>query len=165
VNPQMEDFDTTVSPPHSPYSISQLRAHALTLPRIVFPPMKRDGHVVLDVCTSFGNIERWTVPRSYGKVAYRDARKARWGDLWTLGAKTKVKRNLALGVPSASSKTPSPQSMDEVGNVVGDLGLGVPRKKKNPGLRERERRQARRESQKSVERVKRSYISTFESIY
>ncbi|WPH01641.1 Hypothetical protein R9X50_00449100 [Acrodontium crateriforme] len=66
--------------------------HSLTLPRLVLPPIKRRGHVIFDVCTSAGTLERWTVPRSFGKQAFRDARKAAWGDLWALGAKTRIAR-------------------------------------------------------------------------
>ncbi|KAJ5137444.1 hypothetical protein N7526_003677 [Penicillium atrosanguineum] len=69
----------------------------LALPRAVYPPMKRRGHVIFDLCTPAGKIERWTVPRSYSRQAYRDARKSHWGDLWALGAKTRVPRNLNLG--------------------------------------------------------------------
>ncbi len=71
--------------------------HTLSLPRIVLPPLKRDKHVTMDLCTPAGKIERWTIPRSFSKQAYRDARKSRWGDLWALGAKTKVPRNLRPG--------------------------------------------------------------------
>ncbi|OAP54374.1 hypothetical protein AYL99_11475 [Fonsecaea erecta] len=67
------------------------------LPRLVFQPMKRRGHVLLDVCTPSGKIERWTVPKSFSKQAYRDARKSQWGDLWALGAKTRIPRTLRLG--------------------------------------------------------------------
>ena len=69
------------------------------MPRLIYPPLKRRGHVTLDVCTPAGKIERWTVPKSYSKQAYRDARKSNWGDLWALGAKTRVARNLRLGGP------------------------------------------------------------------
>lgn len=69
----------------------------LSLPRAVYPPMKRRGHVIFDLCTPAGKIERWTVPRSYSRQAYRDARKSNWGDLWALGAKTRIPRNLNLG--------------------------------------------------------------------
>jgi ribosomal protein RSM22 (predicted rRNA methylase) len=69
------------------------------MPRLVYPPLKRRGHVTLDVCTPAGKIERWTVPKSYSRQAYRDARKSNWGDLWALGAKTRVIRNLRLGGP------------------------------------------------------------------
>ncbi|EXJ71539.1 uncharacterized protein A1O5_05347 [Cladophialophora psammophila CBS 110553] len=67
------------------------------LPRMVLSPMKRRGHVILDVCTPSGKIERWTVPKSFSKQAYRDARKSQWGDLWALGAKTRIPRSLRLG--------------------------------------------------------------------
>ncbi|KAK2589622.1 37S ribosomal protein S22 [Conoideocrella luteorostrata] len=68
-----------------------------TLPRLVLPPLKRKGHVTLDVCTPEGKIERWTVPKSFSKLAYHDARKSRWGDLWALGAKTRVLRSVRAG--------------------------------------------------------------------
>ncbi|KAF7585660.1 37S ribosomal protein S22 [Aspergillus hancockii] len=71
--------------------------HTLSLPRIVYPPMKRRGHVIFDACTPAGKIERWTVPRSFSRRAYKDARKAFWGDLWALGAKTRISRSLRLG--------------------------------------------------------------------
>lgn len=66
--------------------------NGLELPRAVLPPMKRTGHVILDLCTPAGTLERWTVPRSFSKQAFRDARKSSWGDLWALGAKTRVIR-------------------------------------------------------------------------
>ncbi|KAJ5888455.1 hypothetical protein N7495_008496 [Penicillium taxi] len=69
----------------------------LSLPRAVYAPMKRRGHVIFDLCTPAGKIERWTVPRSFSKQAYRDARKSNWGDLWALGAKTRIPRKLNLG--------------------------------------------------------------------
>lgn len=73
------------------------RPHPLSLPRNILPPLKRKGHVTLDVCTPSASIERWTVPKSFSKQAYHDARKARWGDLWALGAKTRVRRKVRLG--------------------------------------------------------------------
>ncbi|BCR85408.1 tRNA methyltransferase RSM22 [Aspergillus chevalieri] len=71
--------------------------HTLSLPRVIYPPLKRRGHVVFDFCTPAGQIERWTVPRSFSRQAYKDARKARWGDLWALGAKTRIPRKVILG--------------------------------------------------------------------
>jgi len=76
---------------------SERTPHPLSLPRSVLPPLKRHGHVILDVCTPAGKIERWTVPRSFSRQAYHDARKAKWGDLWALGAKTRTPRNVRLG--------------------------------------------------------------------
>ncbi|KAI0586730.1 37S ribosomal protein Rsm22 [Pyrenophora tritici-repentis] len=72
----------------------------LTFPRLVLPALKRRGHIIMDMCTPAGTLERWTIPRSFSKQAYRDARKARWGDLWALGAKTRIPRNVRLGRPS-----------------------------------------------------------------
>ena len=76
-----------------------------TFPRAILPPIKRTGHVTLDLCTPAGKIERWTVPKSFSRQAYRDARKSKWGDLWALGAKTRVQRNIRVGF--RKSKSPS----------------------------------------------------------
>ncbi|KAH7057160.1 mitochondrial small ribosomal subunit Rsm22-domain-containing protein [Macrophomina phaseolina] len=76
----------------------------LSLPRLILPPLKRRGHVILDVCTPAGRLERWTVPRSFGRQAYRDARKSKWGDLWALGAATRVPRNVRLGRKDGDEK-------------------------------------------------------------
>ncbi|KAK3903704.1 mitochondrial small ribosomal subunit Rsm22-domain-containing protein [Staphylotrichum tortipilum] len=70
---------------------------AWALPRNILPPLKRRGHVTLDLCTPAGDIERWVVPRSFSRQAYHDARKAAWGDLWALGAKTRTVRRVRLG--------------------------------------------------------------------
>lgn len=69
----------------------------LALPRNVLTPLKRRGHVTMDLCTPSGTLERWTVPKSFSSQAYRDARKSKWGDLWALGAKTRTVRNVRLG--------------------------------------------------------------------
>jgi len=74
-----------------------VKFNALSLPRAILPPLKRRGHVILDLCTPSGKLERWTVPKSFSKTAYHDARKSRWGDLWALGAKTRVPRSPRLG--------------------------------------------------------------------
>ena len=76
----------------------------LSFPRAILPPIKRHGHVILDLCTPAGKIERWTVPKSFSKQAYRDARKSRWGDLWPLGAKTRVQRNIRVGLNKAKTQ-------------------------------------------------------------
>lgn len=78
--------------------------HMLSLPRSIMPPLKRRGHVTLDLCTPSGQLERWTVPKSFGKQAYRDARKAKWGDLWALGAKTRVVRQARVGTSKNKPK-------------------------------------------------------------
>lgn len=62
----------------------------LTWPRIIKEPIKRKGHVILDLMAPSGHIEKWTIPKSFSKEIYHDARKAEKGDLWPLGAKTKL---------------------------------------------------------------------------
>ncbi|KZT55403.1 Rsm22-domain-containing protein [Calocera cornea HHB12733] len=57
-----------------------IRLEAYEWPRIVYPPLKRSGHIVFDMCTKSGTIERHTIPKSQGKQPYYDARKASWGD-------------------------------------------------------------------------------------
>ncbi|KAI9879030.1 MAG: 37S ribosomal protein S22 [Pleopsidium flavum] len=94
--------------------------NTLGLPRAILPPIKRRGHVTLDLCTPAGRIERWTIPRSFSKQAYRDARKSQWGDLWALGAKTRVPRNIRLG-RSAASKKPKGKNVFEI--EIGEQGM------------------------------------------
>lgn len=89
--PAVADVDEVYGQPES------TGPHSLRLPRMILPPLKRTGHVILDVCTPSGTLERWTVPRSFSKQAFRDARKSSWGDLWALGAKTRIPRNVRLG--------------------------------------------------------------------
>ncbi|KAM9938253.1 hypothetical protein OXX80_002237 [Metschnikowia pulcherrima] len=60
------------------------------MPRILETPEKVKKNVRLKVCAPSGNIEYWQIPRSTGKQAYHDARKARQGDLWALGKKSAV---------------------------------------------------------------------------
>lgn len=102
--------------------------HPLSLPRAVYPPLKRRGHVIFDFCTPAGKIERWTVPRSFSRQAYRDARKSRWGDLWALGAKTRIPRKLNLGDKHGEGKkerlarrAANQAAMREAGEEEGDL--------------------------------------------
>lgn len=71
--------------------------HPLSLPRTILQPIKRKGHVLIDVCTPSGTIERWVVNRKCGKQAFRDARKAQWGDLWALGTTSRTERRVKLG--------------------------------------------------------------------
>ncbi|CAE6495971.1 unnamed protein product [Rhizoctonia solani] len=77
------DPSQTQEPAESNGKVSEeeaLRSAIGTWPRIIYPPMKRSGHVIMDTCTNQGSIARITIPRSQGKQAYYDARKANWGD-------------------------------------------------------------------------------------
>ncbi|ANB13831.1 mitochondrial 37S ribosomal protein RSM22 [Sugiyamaella lignohabitans] len=77
-------------------------------PRILQNPLKRDKHVVMEVCAPSGQVEQWTVTQKFGKQAYHDARKATGGDLWALGAKVKQVRGGNLSkLRKASAKIQS----------------------------------------------------------
>lgn len=92
----------------------------LSLPRAILSPIKRRGHVILDLCTPAGQIERWTVPKSFSKQAYRDARKSKWGDLWALGAKTRVQRNIRVGLNKAKTQRKDVLDAAEEIDDIGD---------------------------------------------
>ncbi|MGO9061315.1 MAG: small ribosomal subunit Rsm22 family protein [Candidatus Binataceae bacterium] len=49
--------------------------------RIIRHPLKKSGHVILDLCTAQSTAERLIVSRR-NKEAYRQARAAKWGDRW-----------------------------------------------------------------------------------
>lgn len=57
-------------------------------PRILAPPMKKKGYVIMDLCAPSGHVEKWHISKSVGKQDYHDARKANMGDLWPLGYKS-----------------------------------------------------------------------------
>lgn len=83
-----------------------LRLEAFGWSRLVFPPMKRSGHVILDSCTAegqsvylfipssilfrfdteisndAGKVMRITIPKSQGRQPFYDARKSSWGDMF-----------------------------------------------------------------------------------
>ncbi|KAF8167449.1 mitochondrial small ribosomal subunit Rsm22-domain-containing protein [Crassisporium funariophilum] len=61
---------------------TQLRLEAYHWPRLVFPPLKKSGHIILDSCTPEGKIMRLTIPKSQGKQPFYDARKSNWGDIF-----------------------------------------------------------------------------------
>lgn len=77
-----------------------LRNEAFHWPRLVFPPLKKSGHIIIDACTAeglspflssspvtgltydTGKIMRITIPKSQGKQPFYDARKSSWGDIF-----------------------------------------------------------------------------------
>jgi ribosomal protein RSM22 (predicted rRNA methylase) len=109
---------------------SNIKFHPLSLPRSILPPLKRRGHVTLDLCTPSGKLERWTVPKSFSRTAYRDARKSKWGDLWALGAKTRVSRSPRLGRLGEDSKEKMKGIRD------GKMGKGGKKMKRRVRLQE-----------------------------
>ncbi|KAH9858264.1 mitochondrial small ribosomal subunit Rsm22-domain-containing protein [Lenzites betulinus] len=81
-----------------------LRQEAYSWPRLVFPPLKRSGHIILDGCTAEGQIMRMTIPKSQGKQPFYDARKSEWGDLFPHEPKNKPQ---VRPQPQRSGRTPS----------------------------------------------------------
>jgi hypothetical protein len=82
-----EAEEVSSEPPPSAAAVSAaVAAAAAGWSRIVRPPRKRSGHVVLDLCTATGGLQRRVVAASHAAVlgpgSYRLARKARWGDNW-----------------------------------------------------------------------------------
>ncbi|KAK4706062.1 hypothetical protein P7C70_g117, partial [Phenoliferia sp. Uapishka_3] len=74
MNEEQQDSDKTWLHPNA------TPGDELQWPRLVAPPLKRSGHVILEVCAASGDLERHTIPRSQGKQAFYDARKSSWGD-------------------------------------------------------------------------------------
>ncbi|ORZ39526.1 mitochondrial small ribosomal subunit Rsm22-domain-containing protein [Catenaria anguillulae PL171] len=74
---------SAVVAPESPLASS-------TWPRVLSVPLKRGGHVLVDVCTPRGTADRMIVTKSLGKDTYKAARKLGWGDQWPFAAKVYV---------------------------------------------------------------------------
>lgn len=66
------------------YLIAGRAARLPAAARVLRHPLQRGGHVVLDLCTPEG-VRRRTIGRRAG-AAYRQARRAAWGDAWDPGA-------------------------------------------------------------------------------
>ena len=98
---QTEILEVPADPDHglSPPEVQALlRQEAYQWPRLVFPPLKKGGHIILDACTVtgvscyhilifnlteiLGQIMRITITKSQGKQPYYDARKSKWGDIF-----------------------------------------------------------------------------------
>ncbi|CAK9780945.1 hypothetical protein CC85DRAFT_327441 [Cutaneotrichosporon oleaginosum] len=73
-----------------------LKAEAYSWPRLVAPPLKRSGFVVMDACMPEEKLVRFTVAKSLGKQSYYDARKSGWGDLWPHTFKGAVERKRGI---------------------------------------------------------------------
>jgi ribosomal protein RSM22 (predicted rRNA methylase) len=136
------DVDGEASP-------TQLVDH-FTLPRTVLPPMKRKGHVIFDFCTPEGKLERWTVPRSFSRVAFHDARKSNWGDLWALGAKTRIEK-----VTRGLEEDDNALEVDESGKIT-------PRAFTPSGKRVRKTRAEKRERRKDIKHDRRQVADSLD---
>jgi ribosomal protein RSM22 (predicted rRNA methylase) len=122
-----EDHDLPESEAVVDAEPSDVKFSAFSLPRAILPPLKRRGHVTLDLCTPSGTLERWTVPKSFSRPAYRDARKSKWGDLWALGGKTRTLRTPRLGRKAEDGEP----GLKVKGIRDGKMGKGGKKMKKN----------------------------------
>jgi ribosomal protein RSM22 (predicted rRNA methylase) len=81
-----EDLDEAEKPASAAAVAAAVSAAAAGWARLVRAPRKRSGHVVLDLCTPSGSLQRRVVGASHasllGPGSYRMARKSRWGDTW-----------------------------------------------------------------------------------
>jgi len=66
-----------------PVLYSSVEEEAAGWPRILQEPIKRNRHVIFDLCSPNGELERKVVSQSQGKEAgYKQARRAVQGDTW-----------------------------------------------------------------------------------
>ena len=88
-----DDSDDAEEPHHE----SVVRESVEEWSRVIRSPKKRKGHVVVELCTARGEIERAVIAKSHGsdqgigREGYKFARKLRWGDLWPFTNKTVTK--------------------------------------------------------------------------
>ncbi|KDR85631.1 hypothetical protein GALMADRAFT_84637 [Galerina marginata CBS 339.88] len=105
IQPIVESKEGILEPPELQ---AQLRREAYQWPRLVFRPLKKSGHIILDSCTSEGKIMRLTIPKSQGKQPFYDARKSSWGDIFPHAPKNApLERNLPKKKGQAGASTGS----------------------------------------------------------
>lgn len=126
-------------------SEQRIRLEAYNWPRLVFPPLKRSGHIILDACTMegralnsspytrssstfphdmAGQIIRMTIPRSQGKQPFYDARKSSWGDIFP----HKPKNQPQIRVQPSGKDSRNPLSLP--GADIGKRGINFREKQK-----------------------------------
>ncbi|EPY50883.1 fusion cytochrome c oxidase assembly protein [Schizosaccharomyces cryophilus OY26] len=66
----------------------ELNPSPINWPRIIRSPLKRHGHVIVDVCDHDAQLRRHIVPKSQGKLYYQIARKSSLGDRFPIKGKT-----------------------------------------------------------------------------
>lgn len=63
------------------YLVVSSQQHPLERDRIIKAPIIKTGHVILDLCTKSGQLERCIVSKKEGAL-YTQARDCEWGDTW-----------------------------------------------------------------------------------
>jgi ribosomal protein RSM22 (predicted rRNA methylase) len=84
--------------------------------RVLSPPLKRGGHVVMDLCTPDGNFERRIVGREgVGGLGFKQARLMNWGDIWP------YKRPMTLRELKAERELQNSADSNTFNNVTSSL--------------------------------------------
>ncbi|KAI0931449.1 hypothetical protein AcV7_001174 [Taiwanofungus camphoratus] len=117
-----------------------LRSEAYSWPRLVFPPLKRSGHVILDGCTAQGKIMRMTIPKSQGKQPYYDARKSGWGDIFPHEPKNAPQQRFQ---PSSARRQSSTKGGDIGERAKGGIPVAASYSKLSADIRDQKRKQRR----------------------
>ncbi|CCM03775.1 uncharacterized protein FIBRA_05922 [Fibroporia radiculosa] len=120
-----------------------LRLEAYSWPRLVFPPLKRSGHIILDGCTREGKIMRMTVPKSQGKQPYYDARKSNWGDIFPHAPKNAPQERYQ---PSRAKGATTPAKGEDIGKRRKAYPQAVDYAQLSAEIEEQKRRQRRQRS-------------------
>jgi len=119
----------TLEEVESPSNLEEaLRSEAYGWPRLVFPPLKKSGHIIIDACTREGKIMRLTIPKSQGRQAFYDARKSSWGDIFPHPSKNDPIERFQPTEEGSASKQHSMQ--DAKGSDVGKRSKGRDKKTK-----------------------------------
>ncbi|KAH7059913.1 mitochondrial small ribosomal subunit Rsm22-domain-containing protein [Linnemannia elongata] len=144
-DPIMKKKRTKKPPPPPPVTYDNpedMQAASYDWSRIVVPPLKKDGHVVIDTCAGNGYLERIIIPKSQGKIPYRDARKAMWGDLFPHQPKNKAVRKESVK-----------NMLDEDGNTE-EEGEDKPAKRRmlniSAELMKREKQKEKKQSRQKI---------------
>ncbi|OSX67019.1 hypothetical protein POSPLADRAFT_1164299 [Postia placenta MAD-698-R-SB12] len=140
-----EGVSPSVEPAGAPIDTHEveaaLRLEAYSWPRLVFPPLKRSGHVILDGCTTEGKIMRMTIPKSQGKQPYYDARKSGWGDIFPHEPKNKPQ---VRSLPTTKREGSAPIKGDDIGKRRGASPQAASYHKLSKEIEEQKRRKRRR---------------------
>ncbi|KAG0046662.1 37S ribosomal protein S22 [Gryganskiella cystojenkinii] len=133
-------------PPVTYETAEEMLAASHDWSRIVVPPLKKDGHVVIDTCAASGSLERIIIPKSQGKIQYRDARKSAWGDLFPHQPKNKPVRKESVqmeGGPGEGDEQQSEGDVKDEGGYKRRRPLDISAEKLLKRMKQKEKKQSR----------------------
>jgi len=76
---RLDEFGNTTEKIRKPYTLEKVEEHRYS--KVVSPPLKKGGHVLLELCTPDGAYLRANIGRSTGD-AFKSAKYLQWGDHW-----------------------------------------------------------------------------------